>query len=198
MYHIYRTKAIVIAEKSIKDDDKYLFLLTKDFGLIRASALGIRKNLSKLKFALQVFSIADISLVRGKSGYRITNAQIEKNVFYVDNSKDFIKSLSQVFNLLQRLIQGEEFNPEIYNHTESVIYYFIKEFKSFYIQKAQDLEIILVSKILYELGYFDKTQQIKAFIEEKINENHFKYLEKEANRKKLVSEINKAIKNSHL
>jgi DNA repair protein RecO len=198
MHHIYRTKAIVISDLETKEADKDLLLLTEDFGLIRARAQGIRKNTSKLKFALQIFSLCDVALVRGKAGYRITNAKIDINFFYNPDSKHFIKSISRVFVLFNRLIRGEDFNQKIYHHTESVIKYFIKNSSFFDQQKSEEIEIVLVSKMLYELGYFDKNNHIKDFIETDICDKHFVFLSNLENKKSLINEINKAIKETQL
>ncbi len=58
-----------------------LTLLTEDFGLVRAKAEGLRKPGAKLASALQTLCESDVTLVRGKDGWRITGALLVENRF---------------------------------------------------------------------------------------------------------------------
>lgn len=75
-HEIYTTKGYIISSEGKSESDKNFFILTKDLGLIRATAQGVRKIESKLRYSLQDFSFSEISFVMTKAGWRITSASI--------------------------------------------------------------------------------------------------------------------------
>ena len=75
-YHIYNTKGIILSEKSLREADRVYSILTRDLGLIRATALGVRKESSKLRGNLEPVGLTTVSLVRGKEYWRVTSAEV--------------------------------------------------------------------------------------------------------------------------
>ncbi|MCE9517782.1 recombination protein O N-terminal domain-containing protein, partial [Candidatus Nomurabacteria bacterium] len=73
MHHIYHTKSFVIGSYNRGEANKILVLYTREMGLVRAVAQGIRLNKSKLRFGLQDFSYASVDLVRGRDIWRVTS-----------------------------------------------------------------------------------------------------------------------------
>lgn len=185
MHHIYRTRAFVIKSFETKEADKELILLTNDFGLIKVKAQGIRKITSKLKYSLQDFSLADVALVRGKNGYRLTNAKADINLFYEIKDIEIIKMISRVFSLIYKLVHGEDNASKLFIILEKFIALVIN-------QKNLDhkkLEIITVSNILFCLGYFEKEHPLT-------NEYISKFTQTES--EALIKEINSSIKATQL
>ena len=133
-YHIYTTKGIVLSERPIKEADRLYSILTRDFGLVRAHAIGVRKSVSKLRGSLEPVSLSTVSLVRGKEFWRLTSAEL-------------IKSLkkSKPLELLEKLVVGEASHPELFDAVEKYI---------------ESDETTLVSQILYHLGYL-KSEDLK-------------------------------------
>ena len=82
MYHIHTTHALVVGMLPVGEKHYFVNLFTKDFGMIRAKAQSVRVNVSKLRFALQEYSFVNISLVRGKDTWRITNAEPIYNIYF--------------------------------------------------------------------------------------------------------------------
>jgi len=85
MHHIYHTEGIILGNKNYGEAGKYYSVFTRDLGMIYASAQGVRKMSSKLRFILQDFSCIKMDFVRGKDFWRITSAsktnRIEQNPF---------------------------------------------------------------------------------------------------------------------
>ena len=75
MHHKYSTEAFILKSLHHKDADKVYVLFTENFGLIRASAQGVRLLKSKLRYHLSDFSCINISLVRGRDYWRIVGAE---------------------------------------------------------------------------------------------------------------------------
>ena len=73
MHHIYHTEGIVLESRNFGEAGKYFSIFTRDLGLVTASAQGIRKMSSKLRFVLQDFSYVKIDLVSGRNIFRVTN-----------------------------------------------------------------------------------------------------------------------------
>lgn len=136
-YHIYTTKGLILSERAYKEADKLYTILTRDLGLVRASALGVRKEASKLRGNLSPLSLSKVSLVRGKEYWRLTSAEVLKKLL---PSAEVARPLA----LLERLVQGESSHPELFDAIEGVL------------EKSSEdklLELRLVSQILFHLGY---------------------------------------------
>ena len=73
MHHIYHTEGIILGSRNFGETGKYYSIFTRDLGMISASAQGVRKMSSKLRFVLQDFAYLKIDLVKGKDFWRITN-----------------------------------------------------------------------------------------------------------------------------
>jgi DNA repair protein RecO len=153
-YHIYTTKGLVLAATPVREADRVYAILTRDLGLIRASAAGVRKEGSKLRGAVEPFVIAQVSLVRGKEYWRLTSAEALRSVAAAP-------SLARPLALLQQLVQGEEANSELFD--------VIEQFVSGQRGDGEMLEAQFAAHILYHLGYLkkedmnlDKKELIKA------------------------------------
>lgn len=81
MRHKYVSRAIVLARNESREYGLTLTLLTEEFGLVRARAEGLRKPGAKLASSLQTFSESDVTLLRGKDGWRLTGALLCENHF---------------------------------------------------------------------------------------------------------------------
>ena len=139
MYTIYTTKALILDVKPHGDNDMILTLLTKKFGLIRAVANGCRYEKSKLRFSLQPFSVSNISLVKGKSMWRITNAA------HIDT---LVEGRGDVLNKIKitilRLVKGEG--------SENLYEIIVNGLSS---EINDSAEHIIILRILNELGYIE-------------------------------------------
>ena len=90
-------------------------MFTKDFGLISALATGVRKSESKLRYTLQEYSVCQVSLVKGKSTWRITSALLEKNLYIhteVSTAKDVI---ARICTQVIRLVAGQEKDEQLFD-----------------------------------------------------------------------------------
>ena len=194
MHNIYTTKAIIIKSISIGEANKLYLLLTKDLGFIKATAQGVRLAKSKLKSSLQDFYCVNISLVRGKEIWRITSAQNTRQVRLVGNL-DKIFVIKNIFSLLLRLIHGEEKNEKLFECIEE-FYKFIFD-NSLTLDSLKDLETLIVLRILYNLGYFKKTENFMDCLNS--SEVSVSILENfKSKRKQAILEINLSLKETHL
>jgi DNA repair protein RecO len=191
-YHIYTTEGIVLKRVAFGEANLILYILTKDLGLIIASARSVRLDSSKLRSALQEYSSVTVSCIKGKNGWKITNAVEEENFFF-EKSGEVQKVLAQIVSVLLKMIPGENIHPEIFIMVKSG-FTLLKTLEG---EKIKYLEILMVFRILHELGY------VAGDIEQELLQNKEEWstpvLERVKEKKEtLVVTINKALKESHL
>lgn len=150
-HHIYHTEGIILSSINIGESNRFLFVLTKDLGLVGVTAQGVRELKSKLRYSLQTLSHAYLDLVRGKEVWRVTSAgelhsfsslalHGEKRALYV-----------RLSSLLRRLMPGEGKHEMLFHDFISGLRFLeheitdIAEFKAF--------EALMVLRILRDLGY---------------------------------------------
>ena len=164
MHHIYQTEGIVLSSTAFGEANKHFWIFTRDLGMITASAQGVRHLKSKLRYSLQDFSHGTLSLVRGKGGWRITNAAIESNISADLRGNPPAAAVAiQGLRLLKRLLPGEEGNPELFSIMSSALACLRSEELS--AAELQSVEMILILRILRNLGYFPVRENLVSFSE---------------------------------
>src|SRR3989344_2260267 len=99
MHHIYHTEGIILGSRNFGEAGKYYNVFTRDLGMIYATAQGVRKISSKLRFVLQDFVYLKIDLVQGKDFWRVTSvSKTDKLEKITKNPETFI-----VFSNIARL-----------------------------------------------------------------------------------------------
>lgn len=163
MHHIYQTEGFVLRTLPAAEESKSIRLMTRDLGLVRARAQGVRRNASKLRFALQEFSYCKISLVRGKEVWRIVNAvPLENAYFALRGQPDALAAVARILSLLGRLVSGEEEHAELFDIVRSSVESFANE--TFEAQEILLAESITVLRILAALGYASIDEKVKHII----------------------------------
>ena len=165
MHSIYTTEAIILKSLNAREANRYFWLLTRDFGLVRASAQGIRLQKSKLRFSLTDYSIVNVSLVRGKEYWRITSAVEEIPVTsLLRESLDDLALVVRIYSLLLRLIHGEEKNDSLFETVYSAVKFLTeKPFGKDQVSRSS-FECILALRILSKLGYIGELERFKTFL----------------------------------
>ncbi len=180
--------------------NKYFFIFTKEFGLIRAAAQSVRHLKSKLRYGLEDLSLGQVSVVRGREIWRLTSAEKKLSL----KEKEKILILSQIFSLLLRLLHGEEKNDSLFSFLKEGILFLdtLEATKSETEQKERvellaGFECIIALRILSALGYigrlgdFDQFTLSPYFTPELIT--NMRALKSQA-----ILEINKSLKETHL
>ena len=166
-------------------------LYTRDFGLIRARATGVRKEASKMRYALQNYSRSTVGLIRGARGWRIAGAIPLDTALRKDISG--VRSFARIADLVSRLVIGEEENPYLFDSLvlahEALV--------SVACESTATIEIVAVARILYALGYISDEALKTALL------SHTAYsiehlIEAESIKDELLLSINKALNETHL
>lgn len=194
MHHIYHTQGFVLSSKNKGEANKIFTIYTRELGLVRAVAQGIRLSKSKSRFALQDFSLAHIDFVRGKEFWRITSSASINHFPFLKRDKDSISVIFQVSKLIEKLCTGEEANEKIFDALIQILY--ILDSEQISSENREALELYVVFRIVYELGYVGDSEKIEEFLGDDIGQSKIENLLKE--KTSIVALINRAIRESHL
>lgn len=192
-YHIYTTSSLILKRKNFGEADLMLYVLTKDFGLILASAKSARLLASKNKGFLQEYSFVSISCVKGKNGWKITNVVGEGDTFS-DYRKGGQEILAKVSSVLIKMITGESPHREVFLTVKSG-FEFLKNLEEKYVL---NFEVLIVLRILFELGYVARDDNSEKFLNDMTHWDIDLLKKVEIEKRNLIDLINKALKESHL
>jgi recombinational DNA repair protein (RecF pathway) len=190
MYQKYHTDAIALAAYELGEADRTVILFTRDFGLVRARASAVRTEHSKMRYALQNYSRSNVSLVKGKRGWRAAGATA---LALARGDRRGVAAFARIAELVVRLVQGEETSEYIFaalsDAHEALM---VPECEAF-----GTIEIVCVARILYALGYISNEALSSALF------THTAYtgeslLEAETMKDRLLSSINRAIAETQL
>lgn len=193
----YHTEAIVLHSAPTEEASKFLYLLTKDFGLIHAYVRGVRKHASKLRYSLQDFSYTDVDLVWSARGFKVTSALLVSSLATgADVSRrEYIRALLRIASLLRRLMKGSEKNETLFLYVRDGLL-FAKQ-NIFTEWEFFNFEALLVMRILHALGYWGDKPYNARFLDHSISISD---LLKEVSKEKsvMIASINESLKATHL
>lgn len=161
-YKTYTTEAIVCGSRVNNTSDKAFLLFTREGGILWASARSVREERSKQRFALQDFSLVRISLVRGKSGWRIGSVESSVNFFTEAKSQAARANITSVVKLLRQFLHGEVSHTDIFDDTKAILGQSLTA-------SAADLakiKTIYFLRLLYQLGYIASRDVYEGYLTE--------------------------------
>jgi len=188
---IYTTEGLILKSTNIGEANKFFYIFTAEFGLVKATAQSVRHLKSKLRFSLEDYSFGLVSLVRGREIWRITSA--EKKIKIKETEKFLL--ISRIFSLLLRLLHGEEKNEYLFASLRAG-YIFLAE-NNLTADELANFECILALRILSALGYIGKLGEFDQFT----TSPYFtvELLAKmSALKTRAIFEINKSLEETHL
>lgn len=193
MHHIYHTEGIILSSKNFGEAGRHYSIFTRDLGMIYASAQGVRKMSSKLRFILQDYSYIKVDFVRGKDFWRITSATKANRLEQITRRPETFAIFQKVAKLLKRLLAGEDANEVLF--ADLVNGLSILE-TSQTKEELNNLEAILVLRILGNLGYIGESKTLENLIKSPFEEGLV--FEVAKSRPEILNQINKALKETHL
>jgi len=197
MHAIHTTPGFVIDSRPHGEAGKLLSLFTRDYGLVFASAQGIRLEKSKLRYHTQEYSFGTFSLVRGKEYWRLTSAMHDTDPRMARIPRIETQQLiTRLALLLRRLLHGEEPHPELFVIVESCAA-FLSENDTITSEQLKTLESITVLRMLHALGYIGNDSNLNGSASSSVLSLQLldSWLEKRA---AINQHINKALRESHL
>ncbi|MBI4088295.1 recombination protein O N-terminal domain-containing protein [Candidatus Kaiserbacteria bacterium] len=191
MYQKYHTEALVLGSRERGESDRVFTFFTSDFGLVRARASAVRSESSRMRYALQNYAYARVSLVRGKRGWRVAGAVAIRNA--AGNSKSGAV-FARIAELVRRLVAGEEQNQYLFDTLVNTHRALAEAGDG---PSAGVVELVCVARILYALGYIS-TEALSTALFTHTAYTGESLVEAETMREKLLSSINRALAEAQL
>ena len=126
-HQIYLTEGIILKEKDFGEADRLFWIYTDKFGMIMASAKGVRLEKSKLRGNLDIFTYGDFAVISSKDFWRLVDAREIISSRPNQSSVEAIKIFAKIASLMIRMIKGEEKNRELWDILKNL---FLKLFSS--------------------------------------------------------------------
>jgi DNA repair protein RecO (recombination protein O) len=174
---LYQTEGIILNRMDVGEADKILSVFTKDFGLLKLFARGVRRTRSKLNSFLNLFSHARIGFVSGRGSWHLIDAEDLSHFDGVILEEERLKILGKMARFVERFHKGEEKDEAMFQ----TILYTIKMLEKASIEEFDDLELVFYAKALWILGYLDE-EDLKDL----------------SDKKNLISAVNRGMASSHL
>ena len=160
-YQTYITEAVVCGVMNSQTSDRSYLLFTREAGMVYAHAQSVREERSKHRYSLQECSYLRVTLVRGKSGWRVTGAEPIANFYARAHSREARAFIRNILILIRRFIQGETAHERIF---DEVVFTCMRADE--YIPAK--LEILLSLRILHSLGYIAENEDLRPLIQDSI------------------------------
>jgi recombinational DNA repair protein (RecF pathway) len=190
MYQKYQTEALVLRSYERGEADRVYALYTKEFGLVWARASAVRRESSRMRYALQNYAQANVGLVRGTGGWRLAGASAISDSTLVAGAAP---AFARVTQLVDRLVAGEGMNEYLFQVLVEARSAFISAPREMY----SSIELLCVARILYSLGYLSADALGTALFAHTAYASQ-EITETEVLRPKLLSSVNKALSETHL
>jgi recombinational DNA repair protein (RecF pathway) len=161
-HHTYNSPAFVLGSTPAGESSRFVFLFTKELGLVGAHAQNTRHVSSKLRYSLNAPARSVVSLVRGKSTWRLTNAMPDKGFYFIFKEQPEKQKLcTRIFSLIKKLLAGEESNPELFTLVDNFLI-FLEE-TELGGEELKNIEAVVMLRILYMLGYIPQNELSQEF-----------------------------------
>lgn len=161
-YHTYNTAGLILDTRPTGETSQYVYVFTRELGLVGAHAQNTRHVSSKLRYSLDAPARSTVSLVRGKNMWRLISAVPDKSfyaAFRGDEQKQIISA--RVFFLVKKLLAGEESHQELFDVISTGLDFLESSIGE--TEQIKNFEAIIILRILHMLGYVPETENLKSF-----------------------------------
>jgi DNA repair protein RecO (recombination protein O) len=108
-------KAVILSRTDYGEADRIITFLTSEQGKVRAMAKGVRKSKSKLAGGIELFSISDISYIKGRSElHTLVSTRLDKHFGNIVTDIDRTMLGYEMLKILNRVLEDEG-GPEYYD-----------------------------------------------------------------------------------
>lgn len=150
-YQTYTTEAIVCGTYNRNTADRSYLMFTREAGMLYAEAKSAREERSRQRMALQDFSLVRVSLIKGKSSWKIGSIEPQTNFYSSAADKAARGSVVMLTKFLRRFYGGQEAVPLVFDYVKAAL-----GFLSLTQTERVLLEQIILARLLLELGYVDE------------------------------------------
>ncbi|NLF20932.1 MAG: DNA repair protein RecO [Clostridiaceae bacterium] len=113
MGHI-KVRGIILRLVNFKDYDRYLSILTQDFGVLSVFAKGIRRSTNRLGSRCQLFSFADFELFESKGRYSIDGVETVSSFSKLQGDLLRLSAASQLAEIILDNANEQQGSDQLY------------------------------------------------------------------------------------
>lgn len=190
-YATYITEALVCGTYVRNTSDCSYLLFTERAGMLYADARSTREEKSKQRYAMQDFSRVRVSLIKGKSGWRIGSVEPLVNYYASAEDKPARGSVVSIVRMLRRFIQGEESIQPVFEYAMQSLELLNKKQ-----ERRQYMENVIQLRLLQLLGYVASRELPHDIKEVQPDQLHDSYSDQVDARVKLL--LKRSVSASHL
>ncbi|MES2006811.1 MAG: DNA repair protein RecO [Patescibacteria group bacterium] len=188
MHRLFVTEGIVLRKNVSGEANTLVSILSEEFGLVRAKATSTRAETSKLRYGLELLTMARFSFVQGRYEWKLTGVEKVSHELLAASVGKRVAA-GRISKLLLRLIHGEEEGRALFGTVKQGLMLLARASSA---EETASVECILVLRILSHLGYLPQTEALKAFIEGDFESSELA-LEARASRAFLIRTINESL-----
>lgn len=120
---VSKTRAIILRRSDLGEADRLVTLLTEDYGKIRAVAKGVRKPTAKSAGHVELYTLAEVMLSKGRDLYVITQAELLEPFLPLQGDLHRIGYASLFAELVDRFAVDEMEIPEAFELLVNGLYW---------------------------------------------------------------------------
>lgn len=111
----YRTPAFFLTKEEKGEADQVFNVLTENFGKVEILGKGIRKIVSKLRSAAELFCLSEIEFIQGKNYKTLTDAILIEKFKNIKNDFQKLTLVYKITEIVNFLIGREEKDERVWN-----------------------------------------------------------------------------------
>lgn len=115
MFVHYRTAGLFIKKIDKGEADQLFTVYTEDFGRLEILAKGIKKMASKLRSQAEIFYLARIEFIQGKTYRTLTDSIAVEKFKDIRSDPEKFEAAAEIGGLVDSLVLGQEKDPKIWN-----------------------------------------------------------------------------------
>lgn len=120
---IITTKGIVLRERGVRENDKYVEILTEDIGIVEALVRGGKKITSKNAAATQLLTYSVFCLNKTNSGYIVNSTQALNNFYNIRLDVEKLALSAYLSDILRYTTPPEEPSKIVLRLLLNTLYY---------------------------------------------------------------------------
>lgn len=161
-YAFYTTKAFVLGQREASEANFLYDFFTERFGRVAARAQGVRKLSSKLRYNLQPFARVEVTLVRGREGWRIVGAWPDQFFASIRHERRKRVTFSEVLALLERLYIGERSEAHLFAEVSAAAAFLDQA--TLGPETLEAYRLLLIFRLVEQLGYAPRSSPLEPFL----------------------------------
>lgn len=100
------TEGIILRRLNYGEADRIITFLTSDFGKIRAMARGVRKQKSKMAGGIELFSVSELHLIKGKGDIdTLVSTRLKVNFGNIVKDLERTEAAYTALKIIERIIE---------------------------------------------------------------------------------------------